>query len=119
MATPNLFIKESSYSIKHGEGVPGSTDLEILYVTDRKNNTGDEATATYGQSRSSSASFGEAVVKLSTANDWEKLRDASDGQRGETLVNYGGVVATEHGAYPSTPYPVSYTHLTLPTICSV
>jgi len=55
MATPNLFIKESSYSIENGAGKPDSTDLEILYVTDRKNNTGDEATASYGQSRSSYA----------------------------------------------------------------
>ena len=106
MPTPNLFIDESSYTLNEGVAVPNSSDLEILYVTDRLN-IADEAdeNATYGRTRSSAAAFGEAIVKLSP-NDkgWDSLKDASDGARGSNIFNYGSVIATQKGTFPDSPY---------------
>ena len=104
MPTPNLFIEESSYLTRADAPNPKSTDLEILYVTDRLNRAQGEELASYGKSRSSAAAFGEAIVKLNPGKKWEELRDASDGKRGTNTFSYGKAIAKERGSFPDSPY---------------
>lgn len=104
MPTPNLFIEESSYSLDETSPNAESTDLDILYVTDRARAGSSDGNAVYGKSRSSAATFGKASVKLTGGKTWDNLRDASDGQRGENKYNYGKTLAAQYGSFPDTPY---------------
>ena len=104
MPTPNLFVEESSYTTSASAVQPDSSDLKILYVTDRLNEASAHEAASYGPARSSSVTFGEAVVNLNPARNWESLRNASDGHRGRNTFSYGKVTATQYGAFPPSPY---------------
>jgi len=106
MPTPNLFLEESSYSIKNDSQTQVSPDLKMLFVTDRLNTADEGASPRFGSLRSSSATFGETAISLRPSQDWESLRDASDGHRNRShnQIFYGSSTTTNHGSFPATPY---------------
>ena len=50
-----------------------STDLDLLYITDRGPETEPESNLPYGQSRARSIAFGSARVKIGPGVSWEVL----------------------------------------------
>ena len=104
MPTPNLYSKDISYSEAAPELSANSSDLNILYVTDRLNESDDPSRAIYRNKRSSSIEFGEASIALAPAIDWQELSDASDGQRGIESLSYGASHVIQRGQYPASPY---------------
>ena len=58
----------------------------------------------------------ESLHKIDTQLEQENIRDIPFPQRLSEAVFAGNALISINNA---TPYPVSYTHLTLPTICSV
>jgi esterase/lipase superfamily enzyme len=55
----------------------GSTDLELLFITDRGPETTPEGTLPYGQTRAKRLAFGSAAVGLTPDIDWATLREQS------------------------------------------
>lgn len=104
MTTPNLFLQESSYSAQNRTKNPESPDLDMLYVTDRLNESNTGKRAIYKNSRSTAAAFGEATVKLKPEIDWEGLSRESDGASRDSRLSYSDVMAVEQGLFPDSPY---------------
>jgi len=104
MTTPNLYINDASYKDAAPELSAGSSDLNILYVTDRLNESSDPSSALYLDKRSSAVEFGEVNIPLKPAIDWQALSDASDGQRNIDSLSYGASTVVKRGQYPDSPY---------------
>ncbi len=107
MPTPNLFSAENSYSVESGKNAVDGTELKLLYVTDRRNESVDKTVSDYRQTRSNAMAFGELSIGLEPSLNWQQLSDISDGSRG-SRVKYGSYSAVEHGQYPASPYLFSF-----------
>ena len=104
MPTPNLYSTETSYAEAAPELKENSSDFNILYVTDRLNESDDPMRAVYLDKRSSALEFGEASIALKPAIDWQTLSDASDGHRRIDSLSYGASNVVPRGHYPDSPY---------------
>jgi len=84
----------------------GSSDVDLLYITDRAPETDPESTLPYGQERSKSIAFGSARVRIGRGLSWDVLEQQSQSpERSDELVLSLGRVA-ELGRYPDEPYQV-------------
>lgn len=82
-----------------------STNVDLLYVTDRTPETDEEGNLRYGIGRSQSLAFGSVVVKLDEDMTWEELIGWT--RSDSTDVPVPQVVSTtELGRFPATPFPV-------------
>lgn len=82
-----------------------STNVDLLYVTDRTPESDEEGNLRYGIGRSQSLAFGSVVVKLDEDMTWDELvgwtrSDSADAPEPQV------VSTTELGRFPSTPFPV-------------
>jgi len=81
-----------------------STEIELLYVTDRSpsDKAGDDSG--YGWGRSRSAAFGSAIVRIDGELSWEELRrQSTTADRGEQ-ISLRMERVTEAGRFPETPF---------------
>jgi len=85
-----------------------STDVDLLYVTDRKPEYDDEGNLRYGIGRSQSLAFGSVVVKLDKSRSWDELVawTRSEGPRNPAPTPEI-VSITELGRFPDTPFPLT------------
>ena len=104
MPTPNLFLQETSYSAQNRTGKPENPDIDIMYATDRLNESTTSERAVYKNSRSTAVAFGVAAVKLKPDINWEGLSGVSDGGSRDIQLTYGDVIAVQQGQFPSSPY---------------
>ena len=105
MPTPNLFLQEdASQNALTKAQEQDQPELEILYVTDRSNESTSDEFAVYKNARSNAAAFGVATVGLKPDVNWQTLSDATYGDSEKVQICFGDVVAIEHGRYPTSPY---------------
>jgi esterase/lipase superfamily enzyme len=55
----------------------GSSDVDLLYITDRGPETDPESTLPYGLERSKSIAFGSARVRIGRGLSWDTLEQQS------------------------------------------
>ncbi len=93
MPTPNLYLDESHDW--YGDLPPRlrSTEVRLLYITDRVPEDDEEGNLRYGYGRSPSLAFGTAAVDLGVGITWEELLEASRTQsRSKKVVLKLGVI---------------------------
>ncbi len=105
MPTPSLYADETAPLF--GDLAPEltSTQVELIYVTDRAPETDEAGNLTYGFNRSNSLAVGTTVVDLGQNASWDELVAAS-----LTLSRFGKfelrtVSTTEFARLPPTPLP--------------
>jgi esterase/lipase superfamily enzyme len=108
MPTPVLYQEPSTLAVisqpKESRGI--STDLDLLYITDRGPETDAESDLPYGQTRAKSIAFGSARVEIGSGVSWETLgRESRLAERTRDLdLSLGRV--EEYGRFPDEPYDV-------------
>lgn len=86
-----------------------STDVDLLYVTDRLPETDEGGGLRYGIGRSQSLAFGSVVVKLDDDMTWEELLEWTRGNPSGLNPPAPEIVSTtELGRFPATPFPVEF-----------
>ncbi len=105
MPTPSLYADETAPLF--GDLAPEltSTQVELIYVTDRAPETDEAGNLTYGFHRSNSLAAGTTIVDLGQSATWDELVAAS-----LTLTRFGEfelhmVSTTEFARLPPTPIP--------------
>ena len=105
MPTPSLY--GSGKTEVFGELPPEltSTEVELLYVTDRAPETDEKGNLRYGSGRSYSLAVGTTVVDMGEDLTWEQLVSASRTQERISNVELKLVSTTEFDRLPATPVP--------------
>ena len=84
-----------------------STNIDLLYVTDRTPETDEEGNLYYGIGRSQSLAYGSVVVKLDEDMTWGDLIAWTRGNASGDDAPIPQVISTtELGRFPATPFPV-------------
>jgi esterase/lipase superfamily enzyme len=86
-----------------------TTDLELLFITDRSPETDRKNELPYGESRSRSIAYGSAVVKFVPNLDWKSLEQQSQLAARTREVNLELGEVTELGRFPEFPYDLEKT----------
>ena len=81
MPTPNVYLKPDYDVFSTLNPSLKTTDLDMLFITDRAPEQDDEGNLVYGYDRSGSLAFGRVVVELGEDITWEELVAASRTQR--------------------------------------
>jgi esterase/lipase superfamily enzyme len=77
MPTPNVHLDESRDYYSNLAPELMSTEVRLLYVTDRAPERDEDGKLRYGFGRSNSLAFGSVVVDLGVDITWEELKEAS------------------------------------------
>ena len=86
-----------------------SSEIDLLFVTDRKPERDADGRFRYGYERSASTAFGSATVSLSPDLPWEDLERASLEEDRSTKITLDVTSIEETGRFPPTPWPVTRT----------
>jgi esterase/lipase superfamily enzyme len=107
MPTPIIYDQPSAQAV-FDEVPPDrrTTDVDLLYITDRAPDQSPEAELPYGQERSRSLAFGSVEVALLPSMDWRDLQrhSLSDPRDEQITLEIGAV--KELDRYPMEPYPL-------------
>ena len=76
--TPNLFLKTSIDPFEKVPEVYRNNEVDVLYLTDRKQKGQRENYVEYGVERSLSVAWGSVIVRMGQDIDWSTLSAASD-----------------------------------------
>ena len=105
MPTPNVHLIEENDPYDGLSPELKSTEVRLLYVTDRKPEQDDDGQLRYGYARSPSLALGEAVVDLGVGITWEDLHRVSRIQHRRKPVKLSLLEVTELVRGPETPLP--------------
>lgn len=108
MPTPVIYQQPGGVALFTEPGAAGrsSTDVELLYLTDRGEETDPESSLPYGQTRAGFIGFGRARVRIGSGLPWAALAAESRlAERTRDLELSLGRVA-ELGRFPDEPYDV-------------
>ena len=78
MPPPNIYAGGGSYPESSVPSDLKSTEVDLLFVTDRAPETSTDGTLGYGTGRSASVGFGSAIVEIGSGLTWEQLFEMSD-----------------------------------------
>ena len=99
--TPNIYIADSQYPVQNIAVSEQGTSSKIYYVTDRNQESEDDALQSYGSERSPSMAFGEATVSYDQDLSWEQLVEASQTTAQRPAVKLSSINETTR--FPATP----------------
>lgn len=108
MPTPIVYQNPDSGSavVQHEESLSNSTDVDLLYITNRAKESDPDSILPYGQNRSASVAFGSARVQIGPGVSWDVLeRESRLANRTQDLNLSLGKVE-EIGRFPDEPYNV-------------
>jgi len=84
-----------------------STEVNLLYLTDREPEHDDKGNLRYGVGRSQSLAFGSVVVELDENRSWDELVEWTRSEGPGDPVPVPEIVSvTELGRFPDTPFPL-------------
>lgn len=108
MPTPVVYQQPGGVArvVQSPETRGGSTDVDLLYITDRGAETDPEGTLPYGQTRAKSIAFGTARVRIGPHVSWETLERESRLANRTRDLNLSLGRVTELGRFPQEPYAV-------------
>ena len=106
MPTPHIYDGNKSAGFETLKLDLQTSDIDLLYVTDRKSEINKEKILAYGYQRSLSMAFGSVSVIPDLAMSWDHLVASSQvSQRAREIeLHIGSIV--EQARYPETPYPL-------------
>ena len=106
MPTPYIYDGNNSAGFEMLSLPLRTSNIDLLYVTDRKPEPNDEHTFSYGYKRSLSMAFGSVMVLPGVAVNWNQLVEASQtsNRLRKIKLSIGNII--EQGRYPKTPYPL-------------
>lgn len=111
MPTPSVYQQDPGASALFAETPSDrqTTDVELLYITDRGSVTDSESTLAYGEARSRAIAFGTAQVKMVPTSSWKELEKQSrlKDRTSKVYLELGEV--DEIGRFPTEPYEVEVT----------
>ena len=105
MPTPNLYTDEKVTLFESLPEEYASTQVELIYVTDRVPETDEAGNLRYGHSRSNSLAVGTTVVDLGQNATWESLVGASQTHSRLGDFELRLVSIDEFARLPPTPAP--------------
>jgi esterase/lipase superfamily enzyme len=107
MPTPNLYQGPQAPALFEDlpEALRGS-EIDLLFVTDRRPERDEEGRLRYGHERSYSVAFGSARVTLNPALPWDELERQSLEQDRSTQITLELASVEEQGRFPRTPWSV-------------
>jgi len=105
MSTPSVHLEESRDDYSNLAPNLKSTEVRLLYVTDRAPEQDDEGELRYGSGRSDSLGFGSVVVDLGVDITWEELVEASRTETRLQSVELELGELVEIGRGPPVPLP--------------
>jgi esterase/lipase superfamily enzyme len=110
MPTPALVDQRAAHAM-FSETPPErrTTDVDLLFITDRAPDTSPDAALPYGQERSRSLAFGSARVAFLPPMDWGELKRHSLTDPRNQQIELRVDRVKELGRYPTEPYPVQAT----------
>lgn len=101
---PTLYSQNAQAAFADVPPARRTTEIEILYATDRSVEHTDDGEIAYGSRRSPSLAFGRAVVHLGREMTWDELVEASLNSRPRVPISVGRV--EEIVRLPSTMTPL-------------
>ncbi len=106
MPAPNVYTSAAQKPFGDLSQELRSSQVDVLYVTDRALADENLGILKYGSGRSSSLAYGSAVVEMGNDLSWEELEAYSRGERGKGQHHSLRVISVnELGRFPATPYP--------------
>jgi esterase/lipase superfamily enzyme len=103
MPTPNLYTRGDVEPFPNVPPELQNNHVEVLYLTDRKQEKPSPEGPTYGYNRSRSVAFGVADVEIGENVSWDKLAAASRTKKREEKLPLRVVKTTEIVRFPDTP----------------
>jgi esterase/lipase superfamily enzyme len=80
--------------------------VDLLYITNRAQETAADAALPYGQERSRSLAYGSTTVQMGDSLDWTELAQQSHSPRYTRKIKLRLGETTELGRFPNEPYAV-------------
>ena len=110
MPTPLLYQQPGGETLfEQPREVLGSTDVDLLFITDRGAETDPESTLPFGEARANRIAFGSAQVRIGPGMSWDDLRrESALGQRTRDMDLSLGKVS-QIGSFPTEPYRIRLT----------
>lgn len=108
MPTPNVLLTAPDDPYQNLSSPQKSTDVQLLYFTDRAHEYNSAGALAYGYERSGSIAFGTAVVELGVDITWEELLNASLTHERVKPVKLALGEVAELVRTPNTPLPYTY-----------
>jgi esterase/lipase superfamily enzyme len=107
MPTPNIYAS-GEYELYPADLDPAlrSSEIELLYFTDRAPEQGKDGRLEYGWGRSRSGVFGSFVVEIGHDVDWDTLMVNSTGRKRSPKLPLTVKSITELGRFPESPSPL-------------
>ena len=105
MPTPNVYTEAQAALFEELPDAFESTQVELLYVTDRRPETDADGNLFYGFERSNSLAVGTTVVDLGQNVAWEDLVTASKNGTRSIEFDLQSVSTTEFARLPALPTP--------------
>jgi len=104
MPTPNIYAGGGNYP--ESSVPPGlkSSQIDLLFVTDRTPETTADGTLEYGTGRSASVGFGSAIVEIGNDLPWQELVEMSETSSRSTSPPVRVTSRNELGRFPATPH---------------
>ncbi len=105
---PSIYVDEIARGYERLSPQLQSTEVDLLYVTDRTPEHDDEGNVRYRIGRSQSLAFGSVVVKLDKSRSWDELVAWTRSEGSRNPAPTPEVVSiTELGRFPDTPFPLT------------
>ena len=105
MPTPNLYLVGPGYPADRIPPSLRSSQVDLLYVTDRAGQTQKDHHRVYGSQRSKALSFGSVRVGIGHDLGWEELVAASGSSARPRRLRLQLLDVRELGRFPETPAP--------------
>ena len=111
MPTPTVYQQDPGANALFSQTPPErqTTDVELLYMTDRGPETDAESGLPYGEARSRALAFGTARVEMVPALTWPELEQQSRLQERTRKVNLALGPVEEIGRFPKESYGIEVT----------
>jgi len=105
MPTPNLYAEVKAPLFRDLHAELSSTQVELIYFTDRAPKRDDAGKLHYGWERSNSISVGTTVIDLGQNATWQELVEASRTRTRIGKFELRMVSVSEFTRLPPSPYP--------------
>jgi esterase/lipase superfamily enzyme len=105
MPTPNIYVGGGSYPESSVPPELQNTEVDLLFVTDRAQETSTDGTLSYGTGRSASVGFGSTIVEIGSDLTWDQLVEMSENSARSSSPAIRVKSKTELGRFPPTPHP--------------
>jgi esterase/lipase superfamily enzyme len=108
MPAPNLYNQPGAPALFNDiDPALQTSDIDLLYVTDRRSEVDGNGDFGYGYGRSRSLAFGSTTVSIQPSLPWADLVAASLRTDRDPALSIGVTAIEEQGRFPATPLPAT------------